>query len=102
MSIEIISETEDRVRIHIHLSNGTYIPDEDKNQEILYADIPSLPEPPSFSDKCPSGETRWLEFVHIPKTGSTIAYHFADWQETASDRMQAIRGGPYLVRGSKK
>lgn len=100
MGLEIIAELEDRVKINIHLSNGSNIPDEDISDVVLYSSIPTLSEPPSFTDdeNLMGDGNQWLEFIYIPKIKRKLAYHFMDWQETSFARMQSLQGGPYLVK----
>ena len=98
--IEKVEELEDRVKIHFHFSNGMHIPDEYKTREILYNSILNLPRSPSVpevredEDCCPP--SYWSESIFIPKIKKTIAYHFKEWQESVSSRMQFFEGGPYL------
>lgn len=100
MVIERVEQFGDRIRVHLHFHNGMHIPDEHSTVELLYADIPSLPPPPEFQEWEESSggiETNWAERVQVPAVGKTVAYHFSEWQETTSSRMQRLTGGPYLV-----
>ncbi|MFH1307558.1 MAG: hypothetical protein ABIH72_01770 [archaeon] len=101
--IEKVEELEDRVKIHLHFSNGMHIPDENRFKEILYENIlllaspPKLPEQPH--DHCAT--EYWEESFDVEKVGGTVVYHFKEFQETVSSRMQIVHGGPYLRKNEQ-
>ncbi len=99
--IEKVEQLEDRVKIHFHFSNGMHIPDEFRTKEILYDSIPNLSPvsaPKEDEDEEGYSHEYWFESIFINKIGVGIAYHFQEWQETVSSRMQSCIGGPYLVK----
>jgi hypothetical protein len=99
MVIGKIEQLEDRIKIELNFTNGQGIPDETRNVEVLYSDVPNLPCEPLIPTR-DNDNRLWAEYVDVSKIGARIAYHFLDWQESCLARMQRLEGGPYLVSQS--
>jgi len=92
MVITHVEHLEDRIKIDYEFKNGIHIPDEGGYWDVLYEEVPKLPNEPEL----PKHGNHWAEEVFVEKLGRKIVYHFEEFQETVSSRMQVRHGGPYL------